>query len=395
MNVWVRLLPVALLWASVVQRRRTLRQGPTQRALWLTLATCAVAATLDLPAVAPWLDRLTGAGPNVGHLVKHSAVLVAAAAAREVVRGLAMPPRQAGHGARKRLAVLGAAVAVLVGLFTLAPVHGTEQPGLTAAYATEPLILGYWAVFLAFLGSALTSIGRRTFWYLQHAPPSPLRTGLSTIGVGAVVGLLYVAHKVVYLLARIGGVTTGPIVEPMEAVAAGLLALSMVLLVAGVTWPALAEHPFLRRAAAYRSHWALRLLWKDMTQATPAVTLPSGRDIESSLYDRVIEIRDGELAVRPYAPAELADQLRAAARYLGVRRRHLEGAIEAAWLEVARRRKARGAQPIAGAAPARRVGADFDGEVRVLIDVARRRRIGVRIADRIDLTHNREDARAT
>lgn len=393
MSVWIRLVPVALLWLSVAQRRRTLRQGPTQRALWLTLATCAVAATMDLPAVTPWLDRLTGAGPNVGHLVKHSAVLAAAAAAREVVRGLAMPVHQAVHRARQRMTVLAAAVAALAVLFALAPVHGTEQAGLTATYATEPLMLAYWVVFLAFLGTALASICRRTFWYSRHAPSGALRTGLSTIGVGAAVGLLYVAHKVLYLLARGGGVTTGPIVESMEAVAAALLALSMVLLVVGVSWPALAEHPLRRRVAAYRAHWALRLLWKDMTEATPAVTLPSGRDIESCLYDRVIEIRDGELALLPYAPGELTDQLRAAAGHLGVRR-HLEAAIEAAWLEVARRCKAQGAQPVAGAAPERRVCDDFDGEVRVLIDVARRRRMGARIADRIDLSYCRQNDRA-
>lgn len=391
----LRLVPVVLLWVSVVKRWPTLRQGAPQRALWLTLATCAVAATLDLPAVAPWLDRLTGAGPNLVHLVKHSAALVGAAAAREVVRGFAMPPERAAHHGRRRMAVLAGAVAALCALFALAPINGTAQPGLTARYATEPLMLAYWAVFLTFLAAALLSIGRLTRWYLLHAPPSALRTGLLAIGAGAGAGLLYVAHKVLYLVARLGGVTTGPVVETMETVSSVLLGLSIVLLVAGVSWPALAQHPLLRRAAAYRAYRVLQPLWSDLTEAMPAVALaPPGRDIESSLYNRIVEIRDGELALRPYAPPQLASRIREVARDLHVPSRHLEAATEAAWLEVTRRSKTRGIPPIGDNVLEPRGGADFDDEVRALIDVARRRQVGARIADRIDLAHETQDDEA-
>ncbi len=65
-----------------------------------------------------------------------------------------MPPERAAERAWRRLAVLAAAAAALGALFALAPVHGAEQPELTAAYATEPLMLAYWSVFLAFLGAA-------------------------------------------------------------------------------------------------------------------------------------------------------------------------------------------------------------------------------------------------
>ena len=386
MTLGLRLFPVVLLWGCVIRRWPTLRQGHTQRALWATLATCAAAATIDLPAVAPALDRLTGAGSNVAHLVKHCAVLVAAAAAREVVRGFAMPSEEARRGAGRRLAGLAAADSALTVLFVAAPVHGTEQSGLTASYATDPVMGAYWAVYLAYLGAALVSIVQLTRWYLRHAASSPLRTGLSAIGLGALVGLGYMAHKGIYILLRLGGVSTGPIVRSMEGVSSVLLGTSIVLLVAGVSWPTLAQRPRVRRMRAHRAYHRLHSMWKDLTASTPAVEFSEvPEDIEDRLYDRAIEIRDGSLAVRPYAPAHLVDQAREVARELRVAPRHLPAATEAALLELARRRKAR------GEAPARETvveppygGGDFDAEVQALLEVARQRKVAVRIADRVE-----------
>jgi len=381
----LRLVPPVLLWLYVLARWDAVREGRTQRALLLTFAAAAVGATLDVSAVAQWLDRLTDVGANVAQLVKHIALLVAAAGAHEVVRSFALPPERAVAGARSRLAVFVAAAAVLVALFALAPVHGAEAPELTVRYATEPVMLAYWAVFLAFLSSALLSMVKITTWYLRHAAPSVLRTGLVAIGLGAALGLAYAAHKVLYLTLRVTGATTGPIVRTVEGVGSGLLAAGTVLLVAGCSWPALAERPLVRRVAAHRAHRILQPLWRDLTATTPAEALDTGeRDVEASLYDRVIEIRDAELALRPWAPPNLAERARSAALELGVPARHLDAATEAACLEVARRRKSRGARPVC--APVAEVGgvADFDDDVRALMDVARRRRVGARIAELVD-----------
>ena len=394
MTLVLRLVPAVLLWACVLKRWTTVRQGHTQRVLWLTLATCAVAATLDLPAVAPFLDRLTGAGPNVANLVKHLTVLVAALAATEVVRGFAMPPTEAKQGARRRLVVLVVADASLVLLFTAAPVHNAEQSGLTASFATDPRMLTYWAVYLTYLGTALVSIVQLTRWYLRRAAAGALRAGLSAIGLGAIVGLAYVAHKALYLLVRLAGVTTGPVVQSMEGVESVLLGVCIVLLVAGVSWPTLSQHPLLCRAAAHRAHRALRPLWQDLTAATPEVRLPqAAQDIESTLYNQIIEIRDATLALRPYAPARLLDRARQEARALGVPARHLDAATEAAWLEVARRRKLRGVEPHGETIPRSHGAVDLDGETHVLMDLARHRRIGARAADRLDAALDTQDSK--
>ena len=169
-----------------------------------------------------------------------------------------------------------------------------------------------------------------------------------------------------------------------------LLGVCIVLLVAGVSWPTLSQHPLLCRAAAHRAHRALRPLWQDLTAATPEVRLPqAAQDIESTLYNQIIEIRDATLALRPYAPAHLLDRARQEARALGVPARHLDAATEAAWLEVARRRKIRGVEPHGETIPRSHGAVDLDGETHVLMDLARHRRIGARAADRLDAALDR------
>lgn len=382
----LRLVPPVLLWIYVLVRRKAVRESRTERALLLTFGAAAVGATLEVSMVAAWLDRLTGAGANVAQVVKHIAVLGAAAGAHEIVRSFALPPDRAAAGAKRRLAVFAVGAVVLVTLFALAPVHDAEAPELTVRYATEPVMLVYWAVFLTFLSSAFLNMVRLTIWYLQHAKPSPLRTGLIAIGLGAALGLAYAAHKVLYLALRAAGVTTGPVVQSVQGVGSSLLAAGTVCLVAGCSWPALAEQPLARRVAARRAYRTLTPLWRDLTAAAepdPADAEEEG--VEAKLYGRVIEIRDAELALRPWVPRELAERAQATARELRVPARHQHAAAEAACLEVARRCKARGAPAVC--VPATRVEgvADFADDVRALVEVARQRRDGGHIADLLDL----------
>lgn len=379
-------VPAALLWLAVASRARTLNQGHAQRALCVSLAACAVAATLEVSLVAAALHGLTGVA-NLGQLVKHLAALVAAGATREVVRGFALPPARAVKGAHRRVAAFGAGSAAMVLLFALAPIHEEEVHDLTARSATEPAMLAYWAVFLIFLGSGLVSMGRLAHWYRRHAKPSPLRSVLVLVELGSVAGLLYILHKVTYFGARALGVGGGVFINSTSAVSSGLFAACVILIVAGVNWLTISEHRAVRGLAAYRAYRELQPLWRDVTAAAPDVKLPPApRQGEEHLYDRIIEIRDGVLALRPYITAQMPAEARRVARELGVSPSKREAATEAAVLEMARRAKARGDR--APSPPLSDPGGatDLDGEVRALVQIARARRLGTRIADRIEAT---------
>ncbi|MEU3627887.1 hypothetical protein BS329_20000 [Amycolatopsis coloradensis] len=66
----------------------------------------------------------------------------------------------------------------------------------------------------------------------------------------------------------------------------------------------------LRLVRAWQGIRAVTPLWKELVAAQPQIALPVRHDIEFTLYRRVIEIRDGLLALRAHVPPHLGDWLR-------------------------------------------------------------------------------------
>ncbi|EMD25739.1 MAB_1171c family putative transporter [Amycolatopsis azurea] len=66
----------------------------------------------------------------------------------------------------------------------------------------------------------------------------------------------------------------------------------------------------LRLARAWKGIRAVTPLWKELVAAQPQIALPVRHDLEFTLYRRVIEIRDGLLALRAHVPPHLGDWLR-------------------------------------------------------------------------------------
>lgn len=299
----------ALLWVVVITRVPTLARHGTQRLLWSAFAALATAVTLEIPDVARWLDELPGMGNNISHLVKHAMVVSAAVIAHEVVRSLALPADISGRGRIRRALSMAGLLALLVALFVAAPVHHQALPGLTAIAVREPFLLAYWAIYLFALGSALISIAKLTFSSLVAFPPGPLRTSMVWMAAGAVTGLTYCAHKAVYLVVSTTRSGSWPSVVAMDRVQQLLLAITVMIFVVGVLLPASVQWPIVRHLRAYRAYRQLYPLWLAYYQAEPEIALevsaggrrgvvPALRNIELDLYRRVIEIRDGMLAVR-------------------------------------------------------------------------------------------------
>ncbi|MDP9417168.1 MAG: hypothetical protein M3P48_04905, partial [Actinomycetota bacterium] len=153
----------------------------------------------------------------------------------------------------------------------------------------------------------------RLCWrYAPLADRELLATGLRIVATGCALGLAYIAYKGIYLAIRAAG---GSASTEAEATVARLLALAgLTLIIVGTTLPAwgprlrpLALHRWFR---AYVAHQRLYPLWSALYQSTPEIALDPPRsrlrdaldvrDIDFRLYRRVIEIRDGRLALRPY-----------------------------------------------------------------------------------------------
>jgi hypothetical protein len=144
-----------------------------------------------------------------------------------------------------------------------------------------------------------------------------------------------------------------------------------------------ALHHLHRRAWRWYAYWRLYPLWAVLRQAIPEIELPPDpavrRSIRYRLYRRVIEIRDAQLVLRPYAEPEQVARAAAAARSSGLAEDAVAAVAEAAAVVTSVRSRVRGCPGRAGALSAGHPGAgpcaapcaDVSAEAARLITVSR------------------------
>ena len=286
------LVVMTLLWTAIVVRLPTLWRDRRQRAFWTALLLLTLTRTSGLPPIsthvnAPILPNLLG--------VVFAFCLLRLIA---LITGAGLP--------RWQIAVTGG---VLAALALLAAVGGDiKNTGDVLAGPLPPATVAYWVVLEGYLGAVLVSASI-LFWTVGRAAPAGLpRLGLRAIAAGSAVISLYAATKAILIIVHGFGVAVP--FERTEPVAHVIQAAAILLAVAGSLVPAT------RRArtvfTAYRNLLALRPLWRAMRDAFPEVILFSPRravielagvdDVHLRLYRRVIEIRDGMLALRDFRP---------------------------------------------------------------------------------------------
>lgn len=387
-----------LLWLTVALRWPSRDATRSQNLLWRALLLLAVLATLKDPWVRGALDRSVPNSAAWQPVVPHLAALTAGYTAVEVARGIALPTKGALRGVRIRVTALVAALVSELALSVwLVASHQSielrdQRPGVAAT--------AYWLVFLGGLGVALARLTRGTLWFRGRTVRGSIRTIVTLVGVGSVIGLLYVLQKVAVLLLDHWRIGT-PYLRVAPSVGDVLITLALVPIALGCSYPLLdrlAIPTRLRRAAAYRD---LAPLWWAMYGATPSIALdpPIGtvgtavllpfrrlRELDVQLYRRVIEIRDGGLALRPFTPRVSSDRVRLEAARLGISGDDLPPVLAAAEWELARRRKARGELPRIIARTQVGGGTDLESEVEQLRAIARVWRDAELVADQVERT---------
>jgi hypothetical protein len=332
----------AVLWGVATHRLLGLRNRPypAQTALTVAFLGLAAGATLFHPAVHLAIGRSTGV-PNIAEPAARTNVLVAAGAAQCLIVHITR-----GHldgRIRGRLTLLVVAVLAMWSLFVAAePAESTIR--FTSRYGGSTSVALYLLAFLLYLAFALVDVARRCQRYAGVATP-PLATGLRLIAVGCVFGLAYAVAKAVAVAALALGASVPTELEAtvarVAAILAGLLVLVGSMLPAGVR----ACGSVRRWCDAYVTHRRLFRLWHAMVEVSPEVALLPVRaaaadarrlrNMEMLLYRRVIEIRDGRLALRPHLDARVGAAARHAAQTAGLDWRDSEAAAESAMLRAA------------------------------------------------------------
>ncbi|BBH70903.1 hypothetical protein ACTI_75880 [Actinoplanes sp. OR16] len=332
-----------LLWVTVVARLPNLRRDLRQRLLWANLLFCALAASFALPAIA---------GGRPVPVAAHLCAIVAAQLLLSfvcLVTGTGRPWVQ--------WSLTGAMLAFL----TISAVPATPEDPFRSATATE---VAYWAVFHGYLAFLMLLNARACTIIGRAAPSGYVRRGILTMGNGILLIGLYALVKALLIGAWDAGVPLD--LTAWEPWLVTVRTAGALLYLFGGAVPAVVLlGPVL---AAYRSLVVLRPLWSAMRTAFPEVVLMSPAraalqltgvgGVRLRLYRRVIEIRDGLLALRPYLPAGCPEEIG-------------DPAVEAKRIMIALRQRETGLPPDGTPGRWAPVGPSMDDEVEWLSRVSR------------------------
>ncbi|MGW8763459.1 MAB_1171c family putative transporter [Streptomyces sp. NPDC055815] len=339
------------LWiVTVYFARRALTGDRRAWPLSGMIALITLSVTLGVPGIRRALETATGAvgvTTLLTHLLSLAALTCLIAFTRRLTQGTAAGTAAKPRGGLLRALPLPVAAVALSVAFFLSPHPDAEAHLLTQTPTAS--VYAYWSVYLLYVCWGMAESGRLCHRYRNEAPRGPLRTSLHLLGVATVSGLVYVAHRAVFLV--LGVRDFWPLREDVVvATTQALLALTLLLTVTGIAWPGLAD---LDRAWRIRRLLRrIRPLWEAIGEAVPEVVLRLPDELSSMpdvlLYRRVIEISDGMLVLAPdcgeAARAEARRRLSAA----GLTGDRLEAAVDAACLRraVARRRAGPDAPPV-------------------------------------------------
>ncbi|MGY0056256.1 MAB_1171c family putative transporter [Streptomyces sp. LZ34] len=276
------------------------------------------AFTAAAPVVYRWIGETSGIS-NLATLVVYTEVIVCFGCLRVLAllwspRRLAVseggrPPRGAGmRGALRRvLPVYAAAVAVMWVLFLSADLPAGEEPlTFDTTFADRPPVLAFLLVYQAAFGWALWSMVYVCYQRLTDVHDPILRRSLRLLVIGCTFIGSYGLCKVIAIFGAVLG--SGALDVLSTDVGPGLSSLGGVITATGWTCAALRT-----RRQRRRDFYALETLWTTVTQADPGVVLhspPSGSAWEFHTLRRAHEIRDGQLALRPWTSQNIVNVAR-------------------------------------------------------------------------------------
>ncbi|MFJ5926863.1 MAB_1171c family putative transporter [Kitasatospora sp. NPDC092948] len=305
-------------WAVAWLKLRAWRRDPSFGLLVVTLAVAspATAFLLASPLLYRAVGRLTGVG-NLATLLVYLGVVGFSAAAMVLALVWAPPEERAGdqvwapldgrlrQRVRRRTAVFATLVPVLVALFLIGGPYRPETPlTFDTTFAPRAATALFLALYQGLFAYALIDIGRVCLGHAARLPAGWLRRGIRLLASGALTACGYVVCKIAAL--ALGNAGVDGVEWLSTALGPAFAALGAVGITLGFAGPAGAAWTSRRR-----DFRALRPLWDLVYRADRRLALegpPSPawrervalRDLEWRTTRRGLEIRDGQLTLRPW-----------------------------------------------------------------------------------------------
>ncbi|MFD8479035.1 MAB_1171c family putative transporter [Kitasatospora sp. NPDC059673] len=322
----------AAAWVVAGLKLRAWRREPSFGLLVVALAIAspATAFLLASPLLYRAIGHLTGVG-NLATLLVYLGIVGFSAGAVVLALVWAPPEQRSGtevwaplddrlrRRVRRRTAVFAALVPVLVALFLIGGPYRPETPlTFDTTFAPRTATALFLAIYQGLYAFALIDIGRVCLGHAARLPAGWLRRGIRLLAAGALTACGYVVCKLAAIALAYAGVND---VDWLSTALGPLFAtLGAVGITLGFAGPAGAA--WTRRRADFR---ALRPLWDLVYRADRRLALegpPSPawreraalRDLEWRTTRRGLEIRDGQLTLRPWIdPAAVRGAERSAA----------------------------------------------------------------------------------
>jgi len=359
-------------------KAREALRDPAEAALLIAFGLSWIIFAVSTPSVSARLDQSAGVH-NLSAPIIDCGLVLYSCVIQTLVLMWVYPPEKALPAIRRRVVIYGLVLVTLISLFLAAgSTSGIRVSDYFLHYADKPPIAAYLALYLVALSTGLASMLRICLRYAGVAGSTWLRRGLRVSGAGSGTGLAYCACRVGTGVSPLLGWPRG-IWELGVAVFGGSAAILILFGLSLPSWgPALGAAQ--GRLGRHLAYYHLHPLWASVTAAAQEVVLDASatnrfplRDLDFLLLRLVIEIRDGQRVLRPFANPAAAQQAEELGREAGLSEDELRAAVEAAILQSAMRGKAEGAPESASAPQEVSVygGDDLLAELAWLKQVAR------------------------
>ncbi len=387
------LYPLCALFAWIVvlsdaRRLPALRKQPSRLATWAMYLFFALIFTTGWSVVWDRIDGWTGLA-EANTLITMCWVVCYSASALILLQLWTYESQQARRRAWLTIVAAMLVLGAMVTLFLRSDSVHEHQQSFTDWYGGSAEYTAYLLVYLTAFTIVELEVIRLCRRYARVTSRSWLRTGLITAGIGAAIGLLYAFTRLADLAAAHAGADLSRW-ENVAEVGAGLGALLVMIGLTLHSWgPRIsAIAPRIRRLRAYAN---LEPLWAALNLHDPSIALDQSRrerpgrllgrwhsavrvlkDPDYYIARRIIEIRDGLLALRPYLDHSVTERARSHFQQRGLEGDALDAAVTAAQIHSlldsspATSRRTAAPTPAPGNAPA-----DLDGELSWLVKLAR------------------------
>lgn len=297
--------------------------------LTLVVTLALMCLTFTMGAVSASVDELFGIA-NLDVLVLHLASVGLCISAQILLLQWANPLELVRTRIKLWLLAGSALCGLLVILFFIGGAPYVPPEELTVG-SVRAAILTYLLLFIVSQSIPCVTVFCQCIPYARATSNPWLRRGLRLLAAGAALLFGYCLTRTVNILSPLLGIQAGSwVLAASFFSAAGIVVLAIAL-----TMPSWGAH--MSKAVdwvrAYRSYRALYPLWRSLYDSTPEIALEppstSVSDLHYRLHRRVVEIRDGWRALRPYMDAEASDTGESACNQATVEAHKIDQALAA------------------------------------------------------------------